>query len=141
MKDKIFTLTLIMMLGAVLQLQAQGVEKTLVQSLNQGDSYAVQFEMNGPIEIREWNDPIIRIQTTIKLHNATETILRSLVQAGRYSPKGTADAGLFTVNVPGLDKQVTVGGQELQESFSYIIFVPKELSVELQETISAANKK
>ncbi|MCB0705116.1 MAG: hypothetical protein KDC34_07390 [Saprospiraceae bacterium] len=141
MKGRIYTLALLMMFGAATQLQAQEVEKTLVQSLNPGTNYAVSFDMSGPVEIIEWNDPVIRIQTTIRLHNATDTILRSLVQAGRYSPKGVSNEGLYEVSIPALAKQVTVGGQELQESFSYIIYVPRGLDVELPEEAAASYKR
>ncbi|MBR9920928.1 MAG: hypothetical protein GYB31_08810 [Bacteroidetes bacterium] len=140
MKGRIYTLALLLMFGAASRLQAQEVEKTLVQSLNPGDNFAVQFDMTGPVEVREWDNTIIRIQTTIQLHNATETILRGLIRAGRYSPTGVSEDGLYLVSIPGLSKQVTVGGQELQESFSYIIYVPKEMSVELPEE-AAANYK
>jgi len=33
--------------------------------------------------------------------------------------------------MPGLRKQVKVGGKELEESFSFILFVPSDVQVDL----------
>lgn len=114
---------------------SQGVEKVLVKSFNLQSLQEVEFNAPGKVEVREWNNTFMRIQMAITLENGTEAMLKSLVKAGRYNLYAQPTEEALSVVMPGLRKQVTVGGTELEESFSFILFVPSNVQVELPEEL------
>ena len=63
----------------------QQVEKTLVKSFNLEGNQQVALQMDGPIEVRTWNNNFLRVQMQVTLREGSEALLKSLVQAGRYN--------------------------------------------------------
>ncbi|MEO1712409.1 MAG: hypothetical protein AAFU60_03655 [Bacteroidota bacterium] len=110
---------------------SQGGEKVLVKSFNLQGLQEVEFNAPGKVEVREWNNTFMRVQMAVELQNGTEAMLKSLVKAGRYNLYAKPNEDVLSVIMPGLRKQVKVGGKELEESFSFILFVPSDVQVDL----------
>lgn len=128
------TLPLLLLLATISF--GQNVEKTLVKSFNLKGNDIVQIEFNGPTELKTWDNDILRIQMTISLENGSEAMLKSLVQIGRYNLKGNETDTAFAIDIPGLLREVKVRGNVLEEHVNFTVFAPKNVTVQLPETIT-----
>jgi len=110
-------------------LQAQAPSKTFVKSFNLKGHDVVMLDLEQSVTVKTWSSPIMRIQVEIELENGTSSMLKSLARAGRYHILSKPVDGEFLVYVPGLDKEVKVGGQILQEKIHYTVFAPEDVLV------------
>lgn len=127
-----------MLLLVATGLFAQSVEKTFVRSFNIQDSQEVIIDIEAPVSVESWSQKIMRIQMNVGLERGSESMLRSLVQAGRYNLKGELANGQYVVKAPGLEREVRVNGQTLPENVSLTVFVPEGVHIELLDSASAA---
>ena len=115
--------------------QAQHAEKTLVKSFNLNGQTAIFLDLDGVVNVTTWNEPQMRIQMTIILQNGSETMLKSLVTAGRYNLNTKVENGAFSIVAPGLERQIKLGnGQLLGEQITYEVFAPKDVSISTRST-------
>jgi len=110
---------------------AQNAEKILVKSFNLKGKQIVLMDVDGDVEVKEWNGDIMRIQMSIELTNGTNSMLKSLVQARRYNLMGNVKGDELVINMPSLAKQVKIRGKELHEKISYTVFAPADVQVKL----------
>ncbi len=111
----------------------QIVEKTLVKSFNLQGNDIVDLELQGDIQVEEWNSPIVRIEMLISLKNGNEMLLKSLIKAGRYNLVSTETADSYKISIPGLERDVTVKGKTLIDKVSYVISVPEGVNIRESE--------
>ena len=116
----------------------QGVEKTLVKSFNLEGISTVQFDVEGSVEIKTWNNELLRVQMTISAENSSENVLKSLISSGRYNLKADSTAEHFVIKAPALQKEVMISGKKLEDVVSFIIFAPKDVAVKLKNGATAA---
>ena len=124
-------LTIFTLVCAITVLSAQTTEKTLVKSFNLQGTQVVVLDLDGDVEVKEWKNSIMRIQMTISIEKGTESTLKSLVRAGRYNLYSKVEDGDFQVYSPGMKRDFTVSGQELDENISYIVYTPKNVIVKM----------
>jgi hypothetical protein len=125
----------IMLFGA--GLFAQSAEKVLVRSFNPQGAELIALDLAGPIKVDKWTQNTVRIQMTVSLERGTDSMLRSLLLAGRYNLKGQLEQGDYLISVPGLAREVLVNGVPLNERISYQVFVPEEADIDILSTASA----
>ena len=113
-----------------LGLHAQA-EKTIVKSVDLKGNVAVAALFTENATISEWDKDFVRITVKINLSNASESILDRLVLVGRYEILALAEDGEMKLFMPKVDTKVFLKGVELDERFSYEIFVPKKVSIRL----------
>ena len=133
------TLLVGLVLLATAGLFAQTVEKTFVRSFNITGAQDIKLQLEGAVDIQTWDQPSARVQMTVGLDSNSESMLRSLAQAGRYNLRGQLADGAYTINVPGLSRAVLVNCQSLNETVSYVVYVPDNVRVIIDNTASAAN--
>lgn len=126
------TITTFLLLIAPLAF-GQVAEKTLVKSFAVAKGQVITMDVSSPVEVKTWNNDLMRVQITIKLANGNESILKSLISAGRYNFVATDDAGNMVITAPNLDREVTVGGEVLQDALSIIVFVPDNVTVKTKQ--------
>ncbi len=114
-------------------LQKNSAEKVLIKSFNLHGNDIVSLDLGEPIEIQTWSKTTVRVQMNIALENGTKTILKSLVQAGKYNLKSTLEDGVYYISGPAVRKQIEVGGKLLLEKVSFTVFVPENVLVQLPE--------
>jgi hypothetical protein len=117
---------------------AQNVEKTFVRSFNLQGAQELALEFTGAVEVQTWSQTTTRVQMTVGLERGSETMLRSLAQAGRYNLKGQLTDGQYQINVPGLEREVKVNGQSIGEMISYVVFVPENVHVVIDDSTAAS---
>lgn len=129
MKNRTYFLLFPLLLASA-SLVAQQAEKTLVKSFNLNGQSAVLLDVAGNVTVTTWNEPQMRIQMTITLQNGSETMLKSLVTAGRYNLDAKEVNGAYSIVAPGLERQIKLGsGQLLGETVSYTVLAPKDVFV------------
>lgn len=118
---------------------AQNTERTLVKSFNLKGKDIVMMDVNGDVEVKEWNKGIMRIEISIKLTNGTSSMLKSLIQAKRYNLTSVVDGDALKIQMPSLKRKVKVSGKELTEKITYTVFAPADILVKLSDESSASN--
>lgn len=106
-------------------------EKTLVKSFNLKGMQVVELDLDGDIEVREWDNTIMRIQLTIMIERGNDSTLKSLVRAGRYNLYSEIGDEDFKIFAPGTKKEMKVGSQELNENISYTVYAPENVIVRM----------
>jgi hypothetical protein len=105
------------------------LEKTLVKSFNLNGKTVVKLELPTAVEVKRWNDPTARIEITIATENVSETMLKSLIVAGRYNIINHFTPTEMILTSPALQKTVKVNGQEIKEVVRYTLYVPNDVAV------------
>ena len=109
----------------------QQAEKVLIKSFNTNGQQVLQFDLPGTAEIKAWDNPTVRVQMTIQLASGNHGMLSELIKAGRYNLSSEVTADRFRVTAPNATLKITVQGQELKDTCSYVVFVPKDSIVRL----------
>ena len=141
MKTSKFLSVLFLLVAMTTTVFAQTIEKTLVKSFNLKGKQIVVMNVEDNVDVKEWNNDIMRVQMSIELSNGTNSMLKSLVQARRYNIVSAVDGEALNINVPGLSKTVTIGGQTLTEKITYTVFAPSNVEVKLSNTASASTER
>lgn len=132
MKARTIILTGIYFLIATSFVVAQNVEKTLVKSFNLKGAEAIYLNVEGDVDVVQWDNKYLRVQMTIELKNSNNQILKSLISARRYNLEANyTDAGV-SIAVPGLEKNVMIKGVKLNEYISYTIMAPRNTTVTIE---------
>lgn len=130
--------SVVLLLGTTFQFTfAQGIEKVLVKSFNLNGLNEVVLEASGPVEVKTWDGDLMRIQMTVHVDQCTESMLKSLVEAGRYNLSSEMKDGRWAISTPGMQRDVLRNGQPLQERVSYLVFAPANVHLEVKSTSSA----
>jgi len=99
-------------------------EKTLVKTLMPEESSEVVFETkNASIGSEPWDQKGMRVEIEV-ISNMPVSVLEQLVKAGRYELEGRTEDGIFYVNAPKMEKQVTVRGKLLEEVINFNVKTP-----------------
>ncbi|HFC01125.1 MAG TPA: hypothetical protein ENJ53_10005 [Phaeodactylibacter sp.] len=118
---------------------AQNTERTLVKSFNLKGKDMVMMNVNGDVEVKEWNQDIMRIEVSINLTNGTSSMLKSLIRAKRYNLTSVVNGDALEIQMPSLKRKVKVSGKELTEKITYTVFAPADVQVKLSDETSASN--
>ena len=106
-------------------------EKTLVKSFNLKGMQVVVLDLDGEVEVREWKNSIMRVQLTIMIERGNDSMLKSLVRAGRYNLYSEVSDEDFKIFAPGTKKEMRVSGQNLNEDITYIVYAPENVIVKM----------
>ncbi len=106
-------------------------EKTLVKSFNLKGIQVVVLDLDGDVEVREWKNSIMRIQLTIIIENGNDSMLKTLVRAGRYNLYSKVNNEDFRIFAPETKKDMKVSGYDLKENISYIVYAPENVIVRM----------
>ena len=120
----------ILLLGITSLAFTQSAEKTLVKSFPL-EAKTVSLDLAGAIEVKTWDNDMLRGQMTITLQNGSEAVLKSLISAGRYNLVAKVENGHTIISAPGMAREVQIGGKALEDKVQFIIFAPKNASVQL----------
>lgn len=126
-------ITLLLLVCSIVVCTNAQAEKTLIKSLPLNEATAVKLDLLGRVTVKKWDKDFIRLTVDIQLQNFNETILKHLIEVGRYDLVTDQTAGQLLVAMPNIAKTVTIRGTELRERFEYTIAVPEGLSVEFQQ--------
>ncbi len=124
-------LTLALLGCATMVVEAQSGEKLLVKSFNLQGKETVTLDLGGDVDVQTWTNDIIRIQMNIMLPSGNNTMLKSLIKAGRYQLRSKIQNDEFLVFAPNLQREVKVQGDLLTEKISFTVFAPEDVIVKM----------
>lgn len=109
----------------------QQAEKTLVKSFNVDNEQQVTLDLPGQVEVKHWNNKVMRVQMTITLENGSVPMLKSLITAGRYNLTSEMIEGNYTILAPNFAREIKLRGAPLKEKVSYIVYSPENVHIQL----------
>lgn len=121
-----------------LSISAQSTaEKTFTKSFNTDSKGTLRLELPGTIDLKVWDNPSIRFEISVGLPAGNGPMLNELANIGRYNLAAKAEGDVLVINAPNLQKQLKAKGQELKEAINFVVFVPKNLQVEMMPSMIA----
>jgi len=136
MKNLKSLISLLLCLALCLTAFGQFAERTLVKSFNLKGNDTIVLDLEGEVDVQHWNNELVRVQININVENISESILKSLIVAGRYNLKGDIAKDGFVISAPALAKEVSLRGQLLKEQLTYTVFAPESVLVQLADESS-----
>lgn len=125
MKRYITLMFLTLMVGVAM---AQPAKKTLVKTFAlEGTTTELMVDVKGDVEFEYWDQPTMRIVTEIEA-NVPEHILKALVAAGRYDYQVVQYNPQANLVAPNQDRQVVIGGTDLQDQWTLRIYLPRNVA-------------
>ena len=112
----------------------QNNDLTLVKAISAGDAYLLNVELDGEVSVQTWDKTFIRVETSINSNCHSTATLKHLWYEGRYNIARESDAFGLTINMPALQKKVTINSMEFKDVLTFKIFVPQGMKVNLQHT-------
>jgi len=112
------------------------VERTLVKSFNLKGSDVILLDLDGEVEVKEWKKGIMRIQMDINLEEGSASMLKSLIQVGRYNLISKIEENDFKILAPAMNKEIKVRGKVLKENIVYTVFAPENVIVKMANEAS-----
>ncbi len=106
-------------------------EKTLVKSFNLKGMQVVVLDLDGEVEVREWNNTFMRVQLTIVIDKGNDSTLKNLVRSGRYNLYSKISDEDFKIFAPETKKEIKVSGQDLNENITYLVYAPENVIVRM----------
>lgn len=116
---------------------AQNAQKTLVKSFPL-ETATVSLDLKGTIEVKTWDNDLLRVQMTITTYNGNEAVLKSLISAGYYNLMANVENGATTISLPAANREVQIGGKALEDDVTFIIYAPKNIAVKLPNANSTS---
>ncbi|MCB0642890.1 MAG: hypothetical protein KDC44_14675 [Phaeodactylibacter sp.] len=139
MKARNFFALFLPMLFSSLVVVGQSAEKILVKSIPLGAFQEVQLDFKGAeVEVREWNNPYLRIQMTVALENGTDAVLKAFVRSGRYNIVAKPGEDFLQVLIPGINRKAVVGSEPAVENFKFVVYKPNLLKETTDEATAAS---
>lgn len=99
-------------------------QKTFVKSFPNPSS-SITVELNGPVEVKEWDQPFVRVLTTVSLDNGNSNVLTTLSRTGRYSLLTKNTESNTTIHTTTEHNPLKYKGQLIKEEIGYTIYVPQ----------------
>jgi hypothetical protein len=119
----------------------QSAEKTYSKSFNTDGKGTITLDLPGAIDLKIWDTPTIRISFTVSMPSGSGAMLGELANVGRYNLVSKADGDVLTITAPNMQKQIRVKGEELRETITYVVFVPRDLKIEMPNAGAFAIKR
>ena len=104
-------------------------ERTFVKSFSLQNKQNVVLNLGENVQIMPWDNDIMRVQMTVSLAATNDATLKALAETGRYSLKSEPTTDAFAISVPQLQTSVKLNGNAIREVVSYIIYVPKNVTI------------
>lgn len=127
------TSTLLLLLALACSAAAQTTGKTFFKSFNTDGKDRIALDLPGSVDLKIWDNATLRIEISVSLPDGNNSaMLNELANVGRYNIVAKPEGEVLLITAPNLYRQVRVKGQELRENVSFVVFVPKNVEVEMR---------
>ncbi len=106
------------------------VQKSLVKSFNLNGATTVVYDLKGEVQLKVAENAALRLQTDIDLKNGNINLFQAFLAKKRYDVQVNNQNGVFTLTAPDRES-IKIGGQDLQEVVTYILYVPEKASAQI----------
>ncbi|MDO8367412.1 MAG: hypothetical protein Q7T20_11485 [Saprospiraceae bacterium] len=136
MTIKRFHFAFILIASLAVSISAQTTAgKTFTKAFNTDGKGTMRLELPGAIDLKVWDSPSIRFEISVSLPSGNGPMLNELANIGRYNLAAKPDGDVLVVTAPNLQKQLKVKGQEFKETLSFVVFIPKDLQVQVMPNV------
>ena len=133
--------SLLIFLTLSVSVAAQSAEKTFSKSFSTESKGTINLDLPGAIDLKIWDNPTIRIGITVSIPSGNAAMLGELANVGRYNLISKSEGDVLTITAPNMQKQIRVKGEELHETLTFVVFVPKDLKIEMPNADAYAAKR
>jgi hypothetical protein len=124
--------------------QTTSTSKVFSKSFSIDKSKTILLDLPGKVELKEWDGPALRFEITVAPPTGTNpAMINELANVGRYNLVAADVVEGIKITAPNTVKPVKVKGQDYKEIFSFVVSVPKGVTVEVMEAATVqipANK-
>lgn len=122
--------------------QAQApAERTMFKSFNLNGKNQILLRLPGNIDVKNWDNPTVKIEITVSLPNGNTAMLTNLADVGRYNLSAKTEGTTLVISADNLYRIIKVQGQDLKENITFQVFVPKSVPVEIFDFATASLDK
>ncbi len=132
---------LIVLLAAAVPLSGQTAAKTFNKTFNTDGQGTITLDLPGTIDLKVWDNSTVRIEISVSLPSGNNAMLNELATVGRYNLVAKSTINQLLITAPNMAKQVRVKGETIRESLTFVVFVPKDLKIEVHNTEALADAK
>lgn len=133
---KSFITALIISLFLTATFAQRGLHKTLIATVEPGESNMVFLNLPGEVETQVWDRNYIRIEIELTTNLDNEEVFEYLKKTRRYQvEKSYNNYYSIVLNLPNLMEEIFVNGKALAESFKFKIMTPWEIDVNIDDKI------
>ena len=140
MTTRIISLALLLTLTMSAAAQTTAA-KTFNKSFNTESKSTIRLDLPGEVDLKIWNNPTIRIEISVSVPAVSPAMLNELANVGRYNLVSKPIDDALLIQAPNMQKQIRVKGEELKETLSFVVFVPKDLKVQVTNADQLAGVK
>lgn len=133
--------TFLILLTLSLAANAQSAEKTFSKSFNTDGKGTITLDLPGAIDLKVWDNPSIRIGITVSIPTGNQSMLGELANIGRYNLVSKSAGDVLTIQAPNMLKPIKLKGEALRETFTFVVFVPKDLTIEMPNAAAFAGDR
>ncbi len=132
MTTKRFHFAILLIASLAVSISAQTTAgKTFTKAFNTDGKGTLRLELPGAIDLKIWDNPSIRFEISVSLPSGNGPMLNELANIGRYNLASKADGDALVITAPNLQKQLKVKGQEFKETLNFVVYVPKNMEIQL----------
>ena len=132
---------LIALLAAATPLSAQTAAKTFNKTFNTDGQGTITLDLPGTIDLKVWDNSTVRIEISVSLPSGNNAMLNELATVGRYNLVAKSTLTQLLITAPNMAKQVRVKGETIRETLTFVVFVPKDIKIEMHNTEVLADAK
>ncbi len=130
-----------LLLSVVSLLLFAQTNRTFVQTFPAGQAEVVHIVLPGQIEITRWNNTTIRVLTQVELPGRNDSVLRAMVQSGRYQLRYEVSGTAARLGSAMLENEAVINGQTVREKLVFKIMVPEWMEIMPADLDDAAEMK
>ncbi|MCB9340647.1 MAG: hypothetical protein H6577_21195 [Lewinellaceae bacterium] len=103
---------------------------SLVTSLNINGVSTLQFDGDTQLEVQYWNNEYLQIEIIVDDPHFTKAQLKSLIPLGFFRLEHEQSGGQFVLKMPGLERKLTINGQEVNSFVKLRLTAPRNLTID-----------
>lgn len=113
-------------------------QRTFVKSFNLKGDNQVVVNLDGPVEVKEWDQEVVRVLMNVSFENANDSALRFFTEKGRYRILQTTKNGTLVISAMPRGGNIKYQGRQVEEVVTYTILIPGDVHAEVVEAETAS---
>lgn len=113
----------------VLMTTALSAQKTISQVIESDTNSNVIFQTTDEVEVLEWNNEYIKVETIITAEKVRPHILEEIAQSNVFELNAQQNENGLLLNAPAQRKSVKVNNVQIEWTVTYKVYVPTATNV------------
>lgn len=113
-------------------------QRTFVKSFNLKGDNQVVVNLDGPVEVKEWDQEVVRVLMNVTFENANDSALRFFTEKGRYRILQTTKDGTLVISAMPRGGNIKYQGRPVEEVVTYTVLIPSNVNAEVIEADTAS---